>query len=215
MISLLALAFFSIHPAQGQPPQASDSSLVSEATGALASGRPYLASRTLAPLLASPAPRDPAITLLAARAAAGWDSWGNVVRLLAGEPWLDQLEGGAGRALLARARVERSEEAVRDAVASVANAPAGEQGPRLVILARSYDRAGILDSAALTYRRAAALLPTIEDWLILRAAGVERDSLRRDSLLARVSLPAARPRIRWTEAVARDRSGDRCPPRSR
>ncbi|HSE53520.1 MAG TPA: transglycosylase SLT domain-containing protein [Gemmatimonadales bacterium] len=208
MISLLALAFFSFHPAQGQTPQVPDSSLVSDAAGALASGRPYLASRTLAPLLASAAPRDPAITLLAARAAAGWDSWGNVVRLLAGEPWLDQLEGGAGRALLARARVERSEEAVRDAEASVANAPAGERGPRLVVLARSYDRAGILDSAALTYRRAAALLPTIEDWLLLRAAGVERDSLRRDSLLARIGLPAARPRIRWTEAVARDRSGD-------
>lgn len=208
MISLLALALLSLHPAQGQAPQAPDSSVVSDAAGALASGRPYLASRTLAPLLASPTPRDPAITLLAARAAAGWDSWGNVVRLLAGEPWLDQLEGGAGRALFARARVERSEDAVSDAEAAVASAPAGERGPRLVILARAYDRAGILDSAARTYRRAAVLLPALQDWLLLRAAGVERDPLVRDSLLASIALPAARPRIRWTEAVARDRSGD-------
>ena len=208
MISLFALAFLSFHSAQGQSPQAPDSSVVTEAAGALAAGRPYLASRMLAPLLVIAAPRDPATTLLAARAASGWESWGSVVRLLAGEPWLDQLEGGAGRALLARARVERSEDAVRDAEAAVAHAPAGELGSRLVILARSYDRAGMLDSAALTYRRAAALLPTIEDWLFLRAAGVERDSLIRDSLLTRISLPAARPRIRWTEAVARDRSGD-------
>ena len=208
MISLLALALLSFTPAQGQSPPTTDSSVVSEAAGALKSGRPYLASRILAPLLSSPAPRDPATTLLAARAAAGWDSWGNVVRLLAGEPWLDQLDAGAGRTLLARARVERSEDAVRDAEAAAGNAPPKEQGSRLVILARSYDRAGILDSAALTYRRAAALLPAIEDWLLLRAAGVERDSLARDSLLARITLPAARPRIRWTEAVARDRSGD-------
>jgi soluble lytic murein transglycosylase len=208
VISLLALAFLSVHSAQGQSPQVPDSSVVSDAAAALASGRPYLASRTLAPLIASPAPRDPATTLLAARAAAGWDAWSTVVRLLAGEPWLDQLEGGAGRALLARARVERSDDAIRDAELAVAGASAGERGPRLVILARAYDRAGILDSAALTYRRAAALLPAIEDWLLLRAAGVERDSLARDSLLARISLPAARPRIRWTEAVARDRSGD-------
>ena len=165
--------------------------MVSEAAGALKSGRPYLAFRMLGPLLSSPAPRDPATTLLAARAAAGWDSWGNVVRLLAGEPWLDQLEAGAGRALLARARVERSEDAVRDAETATGNAPANERGPRLVILARAYDRAGILDSAALTYRRAAALLPGIGDWLLLRAAGVERDSLARDSLLA-ILTPAGR-----------------------
>src|SRR5687768_13430994 len=203
-MSLLALALLSFTPAQGQSPPTTDSSVVSGAAGALKSGRPYLASRMLAPLLSSPAPRDPGTTLLAARAAAGLDSWGNVVRLLAGEPWLDQQEGGAGRALLARARVERSEDAVPDAEAAVAGAPAGERGARLVILARSYDRAGILDSAALTYRRAAALLPAIEDWLILRAAGVERDSLVRDSLLAGISLPAARQRVRWTEAVARD-----------
>jgi soluble lytic murein transglycosylase len=208
VISLLALAFLSLHPAQGQSPQAADSAVLSDAAAALASGRPYLASRTLAPLLASPAPRDPATTLLAARAAAGWAAWGTVVRLLAGEPWLDQLDGGAGRALLARARVERSEDAGRDAELAVAGAPAGERGPRLVILARAYDRAGILDSAAQSYRRAASAMPVIEDWLLLRAAGVERDSLVRDSLLARIVLPAARPRIRWTEAVARDRRGD-------
>ena len=208
MISLLALAVLSTRLAQGPPSPASDSTVVSAAAGALAAGRPYLASRMLAPLVGSTVPRGRATTLLAARAAAGWDAWGNVVRLLAGEPWLDQVDAGAGRALLARARVERSEDAVRDAEAAVASAPTGELGPRAVILARSYDRAGILDSAALNYRRAAALLPAIEDWLLLRAAGVERDSLTRDSLLARITLPAARPRIPWTEAVARERSGD-------
>src|SRR6185503_6191853 len=110
-------------------------------------GRPYLASRLLAPLPASTAsPRDSATVLLAARAAAGWESWGTVVRLLDGAGWLDRLEDGAGRALLARAKVELSSDAIRDANAAVTAAGARELGPRLVTLARAFDRAGVLDS---------------------------------------------------------------------
>ncbi|HEU5217502.1 MAG TPA: transglycosylase SLT domain-containing protein [Gemmatimonadales bacterium] len=182
--------------------------IVTAAARALSQGRPFLASRLLAPLLADTAV-DPARTLLAARAASGWDGWGTVVRILAGEPWLDRLEGGEGRALLARARVEQGEDAVEDARAAVIDGGFDPPGARLVTLARAFDRANQLDSAARTYAKAAARLPAIGDWLRLRAAGVVADSSDRAALFREISLPAAVSRIRWTEALARERTGDR------
>ena len=178
------------------------------ARAALEAGRPYQASRQLAPLLTAPAGRDSATLLLAARAAAGWEGWATVVELLARETWLDRVEGGAGRALLARARVERSEDAVADAVAARATGTPGTLSGRVVTLARAYDRAGLLDSAAATYRRAAELLPDISDWLLLRAAGVQSDSAVRAGHYDWLTLAAARLRIPYTEALARDRTGD-------
>ncbi|MDX2119893.1 MAG: tetratricopeptide repeat protein, partial [Gemmatimonadota bacterium] len=55
---------------------------------------------------------------------------------------------------------------------------------------------------------AADSAPEIADWLRLRAAALAPDSLERDSLYARLSLPAARARITATEAAARERAGD-------
>jgi soluble lytic murein transglycosylase-like protein len=52
------------------------------------------------------------------------------------------------------------------------------------------------------------VLPSIADWLQLRAAGVTADSVSRVRDYARVSNPAARARIPWTEAQARERLGD-------
>ena len=205
----LALTFVCCPPlvlAQSSPTP--DSTIVQEAGRALADGRPYLASRLLTPLLAAPSFRDSTTVLLAARAAAAWESWGSVVRLLEGAEWLDRLESGEGRFLLARARVEQSGDAVLDAHAAVASAPARALGARLIVLARAFDRAGVLDSAASAYRAAADLLPDIRAWLLLRAAGVEKDSSARESLYRQIDLPAALSRIRWTEAIARDRTGD-------
>ncbi len=193
--------------AQAAPPS-DPAPLISAAGQALAEGSPFRASRTLAPLLTAPHGRDPALVLLAARAASRWDGWATVVRLLRAEPWLDRLEDGEGRALLARALVERSDDALGDARAAAAGAPAEVLGPRLVTLARAFDRANLLDSAALTYRRAAVLLPSIGDWLRLRAAGVTADSAERAAIYREVSLAAAEPRIRWTEALALDRIGN-------
>jgi len=178
-----------------------------EAARALAEGRPYRATRLLAPLLAVGTGRDSVTVLLAARAAAGWEGWGSVLRLLAPAPWLDRYENGEGRALLARARVERAEPAVEDARKAVAVA-GPDPGPRLITLARAFDRADLLDSAAATYRRAASALPAIADWLRLRATGVLADSAQRNALLRSVSLPAAVARSGWTDALARDRTGD-------
>lgn len=180
-----------------------------DASRALARGKAYEATRLLAPLLALPGPRAPDLLLLAARAAAGWDGWGMVVRLLAGEPWLDQLEGGEGRALLARARLERGEDAaLDDARAAVGTATRETLGSRLITLGRALDRADQRDSAASVYRNAATLFPAIGDWLSLRAAGLTADSAERAALYRSVTLAAALPRVRWTEALARDRTGD-------
>jgi peptidoglycan lytic transglycosylase len=194
--------------AQAGPPPAAPGA-AAEASRALEEGRPYRATRLLAPLVSGTGPGDPEVVLLAARAAAGWDGWGTVVRLLGTEPWLDGRESGEGRALLARARLERGDPAaLEDAAAAVRSAPAEALGSRLVTLGRALDRADQLDSAARVYLRAAGALPSISSWLRLRAAGVTRDSAARAALYREVSLPAAIPRSRWTEAIARERSGD-------
>lgn len=188
--------------------QAGEAAAVVEATQLLAGGRDYQATRLLLYRLATSGEPQPELRLLAARAASGWSGWGTVVSLLGREPWLDDRDQGLGRALLARARVERGEDAVADARSAVATSPESELGPRVVTLARAHDRAGLLDSAAAAYRRAARLFPPIADWLLLRAAGVSIDSSQRAALYREVSLPAAVLRIRWTEALARDRTGD-------
>ena len=210
----LAAALFATLPAavaaQTAPPAADLSrGPAADARRAFARGKAYEATRLLAPLLALPGPRAPELVLLAARAAAGWDGWGMVIRLLAGESWLDQLEGGDGRSLLARARLERGENAaLDDARAAVRTATPETLGPRLITLGRALDRADRTDSAAAVYHSAAALLPTLGDWLRLRSAGLTADSAERAALYRSVTLAAALPRIRWTEALARDRTGD-------
>ena len=78
----------------------------------------------------------------------------------------------------------------------------------LVLAARAYDRVNQFDSARAGYAAAATLLPTISDWLLLRAAGVTPDSAARAQDYAGVVLPVARARIPWTEAQARERMGD-------
>ena len=186
-------------------------SVTAAAEAALRAGEAWRATRILAPLLEEPATRTPEVLLLAARAAAGWDGWATVSRMLATQPWLDHEQDGLGRALLARAAVERGDPTAltwaRQAIEAAPNAR--DRPTRLVILARALDRANRYDSAAIVYRDAAAALPAIADWLHLRAAGVTRDSAARASLYAGLSLPAAQTRIRWTEALARERTGDR------
>lgn len=184
-------------------------SLIAAAEEALAAGRPWRASRTIAPLLESPTTRTPAAILLAARAAAGWRGWESVTGLLLGAEWLDSSFDGEGRALLARAMVERGDpNAVGHARFAVSSTTTERRtGERLLVLARAHDRTGRLDSAAAAYRQASTRLPVIADWLALRAAGVLVDSAARAELFAQVKTPAARERIRWTDALASERTG--------
>jgi soluble lytic murein transglycosylase len=78
----------------------------------------------------------------------------------------------------------------------------------VVFSARAYDRANQLDSARLAYAAAAEQLPSIGDWLRLRAAGVTSDSATRVAYYVAMTSAIARDRIRWTEAQARERTGD-------
>lgn len=201
--TLLALAAQAGRDQTGFP-----DSIVAAATRAMDLGRPWQATRLLAPLTKTAS--TPAVKLAAARAAAGWEGWETVERLLEGEPWLDQIERAAGRALLGRALVERGRAAAAliQAERAVALAGPGDRGERLLTQARALDRLDRLDSAAVLYRKAATELPLLKDWLLLRAAGVTTDSAGRSALFGSLTWPAPRGRIRWTDALARSRAGD-------
>ncbi|HEX9894412.1 MAG TPA: transglycosylase SLT domain-containing protein [Gemmatimonadales bacterium] len=207
------LFLLSASPLGAQPAGAIGSvvdSLHAAAERALADGRPWKATRTIAPLLETPITRTPITLLTAARAAAGWEGWATVIRLLMGQSWLDVESEGEGRALLARAMVERGDPGAADHArfAVLVAVSAERRGERLVTLGRAHDRAGRYDSAGVAYLRAAANLPAVADWLKLRAAGVLADSGSRSALYAQVRTPAAQSRIPWTEALARERTSD-------
>ena len=78
----------------------------------------------------------------------------------------------------------------------------------LVQAARLADRANALDSARAWYAAAARQSPLLADWLRLRAAGVTTDSMLRAGDYTTIQSPEARARIPWTEAQARERTGD-------
>lgn len=185
-------------------------STLRRAAAEISAGHPWRATRLLAPALRDSARRTPEVTLLAARAAAGWEGWQEVERLLKGSAWLDSASAGLGRELLARSALEQGNDsaAVREASAALADArDAKARAVRGVLLARALDRTNARDSASAAYHTAAERLPTVQDWLLLRAAGVERDSARRAALYARVRLAPARARVPWTEAQALERAG--------
>ena len=156
-------------------------SIVADAAVALERGRPWVASRLIAPVLADSATRTPGALMLAATAASRWGGWPEVWRLLDGESWLDSAYGGRGRRLLARAALEQgSDSAALRHVLRVPSSPVESlEGERLVLLARALDRVGARDSAADTWVRAAERLPALADWLLIRAPAMTDDSLGR------------------------------------
>jgi soluble lytic murein transglycosylase len=185
-------------------------SMLLDVRGALARGRPWQASRLVAPVLADSGRRTPTAVFLAASAASQWGGWSEVGRLLQGETWLDSLFGGRGLMLLARSELETGADSA--ALARVRQArpadDAGEDGERLLVLARALERLDQRDSAAAAYRLVAERLPHIADWVLLRAASVTDDSAARAELHARVRLPLAQDRIPWSEAAASEAMGD-------
>jgi soluble lytic murein transglycosylase len=204
---LLAFLFATSASVSAQSPLA-------EAEAAWRAGKAWRTTQLLGPLLDAPATRTPDAVILAAQAAAAWQGWGTVTKLLAREPWLDARYDRLGRRLLAEAALGegRARDAVQQATLAVANnsdaRTAAEQGRRLLLLARAYDRLNQLDSAATHYRLAGQRFPALQDWFALRAAGVESDSARRAAAYRSLSLEAATPRVARTEALARERTGD-------
>lgn len=207
MRPLLALFLIATSSLGAQSPLA-------DAESALAAGQPWRATQLLTPVLATPEGRTPEAVILAARAAAGWEGWSQVRRLLEPAPWLDTRFDRLGRRLLAEAALaeQRNGQALTYAQQAVQLGEQGrstqEQGERLLLLARALDRADSRDSAAASYLRAAQFLPDISQWLLLRAAGVTDDSVKRGVLLAQVTHPPAQARVPWTDALARERAGD-------
>src|SRR5690606_30843664 len=165
---------------------------------ALRAGAHWHASQLLRPRLASAEGRTPEAIIAAARAAAGWQGWSTVDRLLTGTTWLDDRFDRIGHRLLAESAMASGNfaAAVRHARASLPGTliqrPESESARRWVLLARAHERLTNWDSAATAYTRAAALSPPINQWLALRAAGVTRDSATRARLYRTVSTPVAR-----------------------
>lgn len=191
-------------------PAAGDSILIS-ATAALQNGQPWRAAQMLEPVLRDSTQRTPERVLLAARAAAEWGGWTHVDRLLAREPWLDSRFDGLGRELLARAATSRREDSLvlRHAQLAVSQASTSqERGARVVLIARALDRMDSLDRASRAYTEAATLLPTVADWLRLRAAAVTADSAARAAHYLALQTDAPRSRLSWVEAQARERTSD-------
>ena len=215
------LALLALLPASSDP-------AVRAGRAALEIDAPWRAAAALAPALADPARRTPAVALLAAAAAAEREEWATVTQLAGALP--DSAGRGFAPLLLARAALARGTAGARTALdaarRSAAHAPdATERGVRLALAARAMDRlagaaedvdsartgasVALADSAREAYRAAAALLPSVADWLALRSAEVTRDSAGRARVYAGLRLGAARERTAGSEATARERAGDR------
>jgi soluble lytic murein transglycosylase len=192
-------------------PRVAQSDELKRAQAAIEQGHPWVATQIVAPLLRDPATRTPAAVIVAARAAAGWEGWAEVDRLLANESWLDTQFAGEGRELLARSALDRAADTVALTQASAAlrdASGAAARATRQVLLARALERNNMFDSAAVLYGRSSDTFRSIRDWLALRVAGNESDSTKRSALLASISLGVAKPRVAWTDAQAHERFGD-------
>ena len=186
-------------------------SLLDAARAALARGQAWRATWMLSPVVSSPERRTPEAVLLSATAASIWSGWDEVHRLLESAAWLDDEFGGKGRALLARAALERNADTVAAGHSARAVGRARndhERGERLVIRARALDRIDSLAPAADAYGRAAKNLPLIGDWLRYRQAIVTTDSADRNLLLDSIRLPAALPRLSAARADGWLRAAD-------
>ena len=95
--------------------------------------------------------------------------------------------------LLARSALERGADSA--ALAHVLAAPRGRdpesEGERLFLLASALDRLDARDSAAASYKRAAAVLPLVSDWMLLRAAAATGDSAARAAIFDRIVMASA------------------------
>lgn len=184
---------------------------VTAAQKAIDAGHPWRATQLIAPVLKISSRRTPAALIVAARAAAGWDGWAEVDKLLARESWIDTQFDGEGRELLARSALERGADtaALSQARLAVQDAKTAEaRATRSVYYARALERSNFFDSAAVMYARGAESLHLARDWLLLRAAGTQPDSADRAKSYAGIRSAAAKARIPWTEAQSRERAQD-------
>jgi len=184
---------------------------VRAASAALDARRPWRATEIIDSAYRASTARPPEVVMISALAAAEWGGWSRVERELTTAAWLDSTFDGLGRELLARAALARGADSLARAQAERAigqSRTEWDRGIREVLFARALDRQAMGDSAAAMYIRAARRLPTIGDWLQLRAAGSSADASRRRASYSRVTTAVARQRIAPTEAQARERWRD-------
>lgn len=159
-------------------------------------GRPWHAAEAFvagAGTAASPAPAQ--VLIADARAELTARRYARVVALLDKRSWLPDSGDGVGYAILAEAedRLGRSADAARDYLRARSLATGSRAALLAVRAAVVFDRAGADDSARFYYVAArAAGLPSIDEWLRLREAGVSRDTTIVDSLLDGLRFPASR-----------------------
>jgi len=182
---------------------------VEEASSALEDGRPWAAWTALRPHVAGDAGGAPrSVVLLAARAAAGWNGWDEVRRLLRGRDWLASTGDRDGFLLLGRAEeaggnFPRAADAYRRYAAS-ADGP--ERGVALARLGSVLLRAGNTTEAARAFERAAAEPGEVADWY--RALAAEAGLVGASSVAAAGASAPARARQARAEARALAHGGD-------
>jgi len=120
----------------------------------------------------------PSVALLAARAAAGWDGWSHVRRLLDGRGWLADEEGGAGLMLLGRAEeAERDWDAAAAAYRRYARVAQGsDRGMAYARLGRALRASDHDRDAADAFAKAADELPEVADWMAALRADALADA---------------------------------------
>jgi soluble lytic murein transglycosylase len=186
-------------------------SVLATAREAIAEGRPWRATRMLAPILRDTLRRTPEVELVAATAAAAWHGWRETDQLLRNATWLDSAYDGEGRELLARAATglgRDSNAAVQARAAVRLAADPVSRGKRLVLLGQALEGTGRYDSASTSYRAAGDLLPLVRDWLYLRAVGTATDPAARAALAGSITDTVVRNRLPTVTALAFARAGD-------
>jgi peptidoglycan lytic transglycosylase len=173
------------------------SSVPDEARRALEQGRFFHASLILREYLATVKDTTPEDRLLSARAEAGWGDWERVETLLAGQDWLDRLDGAAGCRLLGRSLFEagKYEASVQSFSRYIERADKAAPVDRgIAELYRGHALRKLADPAAITaYDRAAGLLPDIADWIALDAVEVAVET--GDTAAVRTRLAAIDPEL--------------------
>jgi soluble lytic murein transglycosylase len=179
---------------------------VRQAEGHLEAGRPWAAWKELRTFVQEPADAPERVVLAGARAAAGWDGWSQVRRLLEGRDWLAERGRGEGLYLLGRAYADKQDWAQSaDAYRRYLEVRGAERRPEAaarmgVVLTRAKDSAG----AGRAFATAAGGGAEAADWM--RALEAETLGQAGDAGVVRAaSLPSASApvRLRQTRAEAR------------
>jgi soluble lytic murein transglycosylase len=178
-------------PAQGVPPDV----MAQRAESLRVAGRPWHAAETLLAVAAREPRLNATFVVEGAKAELHARRYDRARSLLAGQPWLDDYNGGEALAVLAEAEAHLGQAAT--AAAHYAGARARAKGPRAALLSvregLAWEAAGEPDSAAASYSAArAAGLEAIDTWLRLRLARVTRDTSAAFRLLAGLPAPAGR-----------------------